>query len=207
MSALMADWKKKRARDDEQLHDQLRAAILAETVEVHTDQRMLDFQGSPVHSPWDHLVPLMGLMFLALGILLFGGVAIGIVAMTMGVFAHVYGVKYLVAWRIRQRATAYLLESTAHWQQLWHLGGIVIVIKGTSDYCMAPKGDWRKFVRRNLPDESEGTAEEEEETAPSAAPPVMEEEARPWNGDTVLPPELEPEPTAPRGPVQEILPP
>ncbi|MEW5728207.1 MAG: hypothetical protein AB1918_10320, partial [Pseudomonadota bacterium] len=118
MSAVMAEWRQKKAREDEQLHDQLRAAILAGTVEVHTDQRMLDFQGSPVHSPWDHLVPLMGLMFVALGVLLFAGVAVGIVAMTMGVFAHVYGIKHLVAWRIRQRATAYMMESAAHWQQL-----------------------------------------------------------------------------------------
>ncbi|HSV28992.1 MAG TPA: hypothetical protein VLL76_05520, partial [Candidatus Omnitrophota bacterium] len=124
MSVIMAEHRAKKAREDELLHDQLAAAIVSGTVEVHTDQRMLDFQGSPVHSPWDHLAPLLALMFLALAVLLFAGVAIGIVAMTMGVFAHVYGVKHLVAWRIRQRATAYMLASTAHWQQLWHLGGI-----------------------------------------------------------------------------------
>lgn len=183
----MAEWRQKKAREDEQLHDQLRAAILAGTVEVHTDQRMLDFQGSPVHSPWDHLVPLMGLMFLALAVLLFAGVAVGIVAMTMGVFAHVYGIKYLVAWRIRQRATAYLIESASHWRQLWHLGGIVIVLKGTSEYCMAPKGDWRKFARRNLPEETEPAPDEAAETG------------QPWDGDTVAPPAS--------APVQEILPP
>lgn len=193
MSAVIADWQRKKAREDEQLHDQLRAAILAGTVEVHTDQRMLDFQGSPVHSPWDHLVPLMGLMFLALGILLFGGVAVGIVAMTMGVFAHVYGVKYLVAWRIRSRATAYLLESPAHWHQLWHLGGIVIVVKGTSEYCMAPKGDWRKFVRRNLPEDGVVAGTDDNLIAEA------EDEARPWDGDTVA--------ETRRDPVQEILPP
>jgi hypothetical protein len=129
----------------------------------------------------------MGLMFLAMGVLLFGGVAVGIVAMTMGVFAHVYGVKYLVAWRIRQRATAYLLESSAHWQQLWHLGGIVILVKGTSEYCMAPKGDWRKFVRRNLPEDGEAA----EDVA------VAEDEGQPWDGDTV----------AASPPREEILPP
>lgn len=184
MSAVMADWRKKKAREDEQLHEQLRSAILAGQVEIHTDQRMLDFQGSPVHSPWDHLVPLMALMFVALGILLFAGVAVGIVAMTLGVFAHVYGVKYLIAWRIRQRASAYMLASTAHWQQLWHLGGIVILLKGTREYCMAPHGDWRKFARRNLPEEGEG-AEEAPDPQPQPQPPNP----------------------AAAAPVQEILPP
>lgn len=185
MSAIMAEYRAKKSREDDVLHDQLALAVTSGTVEIHTDQRMLDFQGSPVHSPWDHLVPLMALMFVALAVLLFAGVAIGIVAMTMGVFAHVYGVKHLVAWRIRQRAIAYMLESAAHWQVLWHLGGIVIVVKGTSEYCMAPKGDWRKFARRNLPDDL------------GAAPaPASEPE-----------PEPEPRPAMAQEPVQEILPP
>jgi hypothetical protein len=169
MSA-MADFRAKRAREDDLLHEQLCIAVSTGTVEVHTDQRMLDFQGSPVHSPWDHLLPLMVLMFLALAVLLFAGVAVGIVAMTMGVFAHVYGVKYLVAWRIRQRAIAYMMNSPAHWQQLWHLGGIVILLKGTSEYCMAPKGDWRKFARRNLPEDMQAPAPAPPEPEPAPAP-------------------------------------
>lgn len=181
MSGFMADFRAKRSREDDVLYEQLQQAVSTGTVEIHTDQRMLDFQGSPVHSPWDHLLPLMVLMFLALAVLLFAGVAVGIVAMTMGVFAHVYGVKHLVAWRIRERAVAYMLESSAHWQQLWHLGGIVILLKGTSEYCMAPKGDWRKFARRYLPEDTQ-------------MPPEPE-------------PEPEPRPAAPQEPVQEILPP
>ncbi|MGE5548128.1 MAG: hypothetical protein ACM33T_14575 [Solirubrobacterales bacterium] len=193
MSALMAEWRSKKAREDERLLDQIRGAVHAGRLEIHTDQRMLDFQGSPVHSPWDHLVPLLVLMFAALGILLAAGVAVGIVGMTMGVFAHVYGVKHLVAWRIRSRATAYMLESALHWQQLWHLGGIVVLLKGTSEYCMAPKGDWRKFARRNLPEDPAAAAEAEAEDEAAEAPPA--------------PASVQPQPEAPRAPVQEVLPP
>lgn len=185
MSLLMAEWRAKKSHEDDQLHQQLCTAVASGVVEIHTDQRMLDFQGSPVHSPWDHLVPLTALMLAALGVLLFAGVAIGIIAMTMGVFGHVYGVKYLVAWRIRQRAVEYMLASPGHWQQLWHLGGIVILVKGTNEYCMAPKGDWRKFARRNL---ATGEREAVEEPAPAPVPvkaPAQPDEA----------------------PVQEILPP
>ncbi|MEW5729496.1 MAG: hypothetical protein AB1918_16830, partial [Pseudomonadota bacterium] len=59
----------------------------------------------------------------------------------------------------------------------------VIVLKGTSEYCMAPKGDWRKFARRNLPEETEM---------------AEAEAAQPWDGDT---------PAGSPPPVQEILPP
>lgn len=152
MSALMAEWRAKKAREDEDLHERLRNAVLTRQVEVYTDQRMLDFQGSPVHNGWDHLAPLLCLMCLALAILLATGVAIGIVAMTLGALGHLLGIKHFVAWRIRARAKAYMLESAAHLNQLWHLGGMALVVLGSSEPpCVAPRGDWRKFVRRNLP--------------------------------------------------------
>lgn len=156
MSAIMADWRAKKAQEEEELHQRLRSAVLGRQVEIYTDQRMLDFQGSPVHNSWDHLGPLLGLMSLALAILLATGVAIGIVAMTAGVLIHLLGIKYFIAWRIRERAKAYMLESAAHLNHLWQLGGIAIVIPESSEPpCLAPRGDWRKFVRRNLPLDSQ----------------------------------------------------
>lgn len=155
MNTLMADWRTKKAREDDELHERLRAALLSRRVEVYTDQRMLDFQGSPVHNSWDHLVPLLALMLLALAVLLAAGVAVGIVAMTLGALAHLLGIKHFVAWRIRIRTKAYLLESAAHLQQLWHLGGIALVVMGSNEPpCLAPRGDWRKFVQRNFPVEA-----------------------------------------------------
>lgn len=150
----MADWRAKKAVEEEQLHDQLRAAVLSGRVEMFTDQRMLDFQGSPVHNSWDHLAPLLVLMCLALAILLSTGVALGIVAMTLGALAHLVGIKHFVAWRIRARACEYALRSAAHLNQLWQMGGIAVVMKGgTEPPCQAPRGDWHRFVQRSLPPE------------------------------------------------------
>lgn len=164
MSVLMAEWRAKKALEDEQLHERLRAAVLSRQIEVYTDQRMLDFQGSPIHNAWDHLGPLLVLMSLALAVLLSAGVAVGIVAMTVGALGHLVGIKHFVAWRIRARAKAYMLESAPHLHQLWHLGGMALVIRDSSEPpCVAPRGDWRKFVRRNLP--AEGMAPEAEPAA------------------------------------------
>lgn len=151
MNQLIADWRVKRSREDEQLHQMIRKAVDAEQVHLHIAATPLDFHGSPVHAPWDHLVPLLGLMTLALVVLLATGVAIGIVAMFAGVFGHLYGNRHFVAWRLRKRAIAYLMESALHWQQLWHLGGVALELKGTMEpLCISPHGDWRKFARRNL---------------------------------------------------------
>jgi hypothetical protein len=168
MNTSMADSRTRKTREDNELHERLRAAMLSHRVEVYTDQRMLDFQGSPVHNSWDHLVPLLGLMLLALAILLAAGVAVGIVAMTLGVLGHLLGIKHFLAWRIRARTKAYMLESAAHLQQLWHLGGIALVMIGSNEPpCLGPRGDWRKFVQRNLPVEAPPLpAPEVEEAAP-----------------------------------------
>ncbi|CAA7617527.1 conserved hypothetical protein [Magnetospirillum sp. LM-5] len=153
MSELMAAWRAKKAQEEADLHERLRAAVLTRQVEIYTDQRMLDFQGSPVHNSWDHIVPLMALMLLALAILLATGVAIGIVAMTIGALIHLLGIKYFIAWRIRARTTLYVLQSAAHWNQIWTMGGMAILFRGGAEPpCYAPRGDWRKFVRRTLYD-------------------------------------------------------
>lgn len=171
MSAIMADWRAKKAQEDEDLHLRLRDAILGRRIEIYTDQRMLDFQGSPVHNSWDHLAPLLGLMSLALVILLATGVAIGIVAMTLGALGHLVGIKHFVAWRIRARAKSYMLESVAHLNQLWHLGGVALVVLGSSEPpCVAPRGDWRKFVRRNLPAEGQPVPAPQDAAAEELAP-------------------------------------
>jgi hypothetical protein len=184
MSAIMADWRARKAQEDEELHERLRSALAAGQMEIYTDQRMLDFQGSPVHNGWDHLLPLLVLMSLALAILLGTGVAIGIVAMTLGALGHLLGIKHYVAWRIRARAKAYILHSPAHLQQIWNLGGIAIVVVGGNEPpCLGPRGDWRKFLRRNL--------------APTGAMPVPPEATA----------EDAEQPTEQSGAEQEILPP
>jgi hypothetical protein len=151
MSRLISEWRDRKLREDEQLHDQLRGGLASGRVQIFTDPRVLDFQGSPVHQHWDHLLPLIVLMTLALIILLAAGVAIGIVVMTLCVLAHLFGNKYYVAWRLKLRALAYLIDNVTQFQLLWQIGGIALVMKtGNEPPCLAPKGDWRKFIRRNL---------------------------------------------------------
>jgi hypothetical protein len=151
MTSILAEWQSQKAREADHLHEQIRAAVAAGRVGIVADARVLDFEGSPVHQPWDHLTPLLVLMVLALVILLAAGVAIGIVAMTIGALIHLTGTRYLVAWRLERRTVAFMLSSLDHWQTMWQLGGIAVVFTGSGELpCYAPMGDWRKFARRHL---------------------------------------------------------
>lgn len=189
MNASPAEERAKKAQEDEELHERLCSAIALRQVEVYTDQRMLDFQGSPVHNGWDHLAPLLILMLLALAVLLATGVAFGIVAMTFGALGHLLGIKYFVAWRIRSRAKAYLQCSARHLQQLWQLGGVALVMMGSNEPpCLAPRGDWRRFVRRNLllATPTAAPADAAEPMTPGESDPLVVEDAS--SRQEILPP-------------------
>jgi hypothetical protein len=210
MSRLLNEWRDRKSREDEQLHDQLRGAVQVGRVQVFTDPRVLDFPGSPVHQHWDHLLPLTTLMTLALIILLAAGVAVGIVVMTLCVLAHLFGNKYYVGWRLRMRAQDYILTDVIQFQTLWQMGGVAMATKGGNEPpCLAPKGDWRKFIRRNL---GEGETQRREQLAnaparvapqpapPSPPPPIIEPEPSPL-ADAVQPDEVfAPEPPPPPAP-------
>lgn len=171
------NWQVRKAQADESLHERLAAAIADGRVDVFTDQRMLDFQGSPIHNSWDHLVPLLVLMSLAMLVLLTAGVAFGIVAMTIGVLVHLLSIKHLVAWRIRARALDYLSQGAPHLNHLWHLGGVALVMKNSNEPpCLAPRGDWRRFVRRNLPVAGQAPEGENPEGDAGAQQAVIDEQ-------------------------------
>lgn len=190
----MSEWRDRKSREDEQLHEQLRGAVLAGRVQVFTDPRMLDFHGSPVHQHWDHLLPLTVLMTLALIILLAAGVAVGIVVMTLCVLAHLFGNKYYVGWRLKTRALAYMLNDVRQFQTLWQMGGVAMVTKGGNEPpCLAPKGDWRKFIRRNL---GEGEASRREQMANAPVPTRQVADVPPPPPPPILEPEPEPSPLA-----------
>lgn len=185
MSQLLAEWRERKHREDEQLHDQLRGAVTAGRVEVFTDPRVLDFQGSPVHQHWDHLLPLTGLMTFALIVLLATNVVVGILVMTLCTLAHVFGGKQYVAWRLKFRAQAYMLNDVMQFQTLWQMGGVAMVVKGGNEPpCLAPKGDWRKFIRRNL---GEGEAQRREQLTNAPVPTA-------WPVDVAPVPAYEPDP-------------
>lgn len=200
------DWSGRKGREDDGLHEKLRGGLTSGRIQLYTDPRMIDFDGSPVHCHWDHLLPLTGLMTLALVILLAGGIVVGIIAMTLFVTVYLLGNRYYVAWRLRTRTVAYLCQDVAHLQALWRLGGIALVVPGTGEPpCVAPKGDWRKFIRRHfgeaVPAPDRIPLVPVPVSAPVSAPPSPEPET------VAPPPPPPPPPPVQPAPVIEMAPP
>ncbi|MEO0035616.1 MAG: hypothetical protein RLZZ501_1639 [Pseudomonadota bacterium] len=192
----------RREPGDDRLHDILRKGLLEGRIQLFADPRMIDFQGSPVHDQWDHLLPLIGLMTLALAILLLGGLAVGIVGMFLFVLVYLVINRTFIGWRLRTRTQDYLCQDIGRFLALWRMGGIALTIPGAGEApCVAPKGDWRKFIRRHfgegvpagaradlLPLESAPDAAELIEPPP-APRPAMPSPGTHWTSVADLPPD------------------
>lgn len=135
---------------EEQLHQALRAAFQTKKLAIRTDGLHLAKPDSPVYHAWDQLGPLMVLMVTAMAVMLLTGIAIGLGAMTVAILIYIFGMRGWVSFRIQQRIEDLGLRTVGAWKILWKYGGIALVRNdplGTVP-CVAPKGDWRAFMRR-----------------------------------------------------------
>jgi hypothetical protein len=148
-----ADYLQARALEqaqEEQLHQALREAFRTKRLLIRTDGLHLSRPDSPVYVAWDQLAPLMVLMLSAMTVMLFLGIAIGLGAMTAAILAFIFGMRPWVSYRIQGRVEDEGLRSVAAWKILWKYGGIALVRTDPLGVvpCIAPKGDWRAFMRR-----------------------------------------------------------
>lgn len=137
-------------RNDPVLVGAMQAAYRAKRIDFYIVFEKLNRQGSPVFSPWDNLTPLLLLMFASLAVLLSLGVIAGIACMFITMGAYLFFIRYWVSHRLHERLVRIALHDVRHFQLCWRFGGFAIGLRDTKEGCMAPDGDWRKFVRRHL---------------------------------------------------------
>lgn len=148
-----AEYLQERAQEQQQeelLHQSLRAAIITKRVVIRTDGLHLSRPDSPVYHAWDQLGPLMALMLLAMTVMLFYGIAIGLGAMTVAILVYIFGARAWVSLRVQRRVEDLGLRNAAAWKIVWKYGGVALVRTDPLGVvpCIAPTGDWRAFMRR-----------------------------------------------------------
>ena len=89
-------------------------------------------------------------MVLALLVLLNKGMLIGMMAMLAGILAHLLAIRYWIAHRLYRRMIRVGLYSAPNFKAVWRHGGLGLRLRESGEICLAPEGDWRKFVRRHL---------------------------------------------------------
>lgn len=128
-------------------HAILLRARAADRVELFSDPAVLNRPGSPVFSPLDVYVPPVVLLASSLTLLFAVGLIAWLVALVLVLGYQMYLARRVVEWRLHRRTVRAAFAGPQNFALLWNLGGIAIALKGWPERnCVAPAGDWRKFV-------------------------------------------------------------
>ncbi len=150
------------SKEEQDLYARLKAAHERNLITIYTDHTKLNAPESPVFNPWEAVGPLIALLLFSLFILLIAGLIAGTVALVLSVALFVVGLRPWVEHQVRYRAIIWVLRDVRTFQTIWAYGGIGISLADQPrTVCAAPDGNWRNFVRRNLPDASVNPVDEE----------------------------------------------
>lgn len=159
---------------DALLHAALAKAIAEGRVTVFLEIARLNTTRSPVFVIWDSVLPLVALLTLSMVTLLFWGLLAGIAAMVATVFYQLLLHRHVLARRLHARTMTWAARGAQTWEALWSFGGIGLSLRDLPEIgCMAPRGDWRKFVALYV------MREERMEKPPEAPPTERKRERHP----------------------------
>lgn len=137
---------------DKLLHDRLRAAHERNVISIYTDFRVLNTPTSPVFNPWQSVLPLLGLLLFAVVILLFGGILVGMAAVMFALAVYAFVIRGWLARQVYARTIITLMVDAKSFQTVWDHGGVILAMTDRPQHQVrAPRGSWRTFVDRYLP--------------------------------------------------------
>lgn len=155
-------------------HKTICRAHAAGKIKLITNFETLNKSGSPVFNPWDNVLPLLGLIFLGLAILLFQGVIMGTVALVIVVAIFVVMVRPWIAAKLQKRTAEYMLADVENWRRIWKIGGVAMIRSDRPSLgCVAPEGKWPAFTRDFLDDYSKEPETEDMVDADSSGPQAV----------------------------------
>ncbi|MBF0391748.1 MAG: hypothetical protein HQL38_03605 [Alphaproteobacteria bacterium] len=132
---------------DEVLHAALAKAIAEGRVSVFLETARLNTPRSPVFRISDTVAPLVVLGSLSLLTLLFFGLIAGMAAMVATVLYQLLLHRHVVTQLLLARTLTLAARGAHAWEVLWTFGGVGLTLRDLPEIgCLAPRGDWRKFV-------------------------------------------------------------
>jgi hypothetical protein len=132
--------------NDSDLLPLLRAAILRDEIELLLDIRRQHHVDSPLYRVSDSSLALYVLMIFVAAATYFFGWTAGAGAFAVAVLIYFFGVRRLVANRMRRRLLDEVLMDSEDFRKAWRLQGIGFRHRASGTLCESPDGLWRTFI-------------------------------------------------------------
>lgn len=140
-------------RDHHLAYERLKAAYDRDLIAFYVNPKTLLAPDSPVFDPWRAGGPLLGLLLLALLVMVLAGLIAGTIALVVVVVCYLVGIRPWLKGVFRERAIDLALTNEKGLQKLWDYGAFGIALSERPRTLVAgPKGSWKAFMARHLPD-------------------------------------------------------
>ncbi len=138
--------------EDRELYHRIVAAHERNMIGILINYRKLNGVSSPIFNPWEAIGPLLAPVVVSLLVLIFGGVVAGTIALLFTMLLYGVMIRPWTQRKVHNRASRVIGLSFGAFETLWEFGGFALYITDRPTTMVeAPQGDWRSFVRRNLP--------------------------------------------------------
>ncbi|WP_114377700.1 hypothetical protein [Elioraea thermophila] len=137
-------------------HARLKRLIMQKRLILGVNIGLMSRPGSPVFRRIETALPLGLGMFGVIAATVFGGVWLGILALTLGIVVWFLFLLPRIKDQVYDRTLAYVLSAPEAFAQVWQAGAVTL--RAGERECRPPEGDWQRFVRETK------TREEEMET-------------------------------------------
>lgn len=137
-------------------HARLTRLIMQKRLILGVNIGLMSRPGSPVFRRIETALPLGLGMFGVIAATVFGGVWLGILALTLGIVVWFLFLLPRIKDQVYDRTLAYVLSAPEAFAQVWQAGAVTL--RAGERECRPPEGDWQRFVRETK------TREEEMET-------------------------------------------
>jgi hypothetical protein len=135
---------------DRTLYTSLVHAQKSNILTVTVEPRRLNYPGSPVWQADENVAPLILLFAIAI-VVMFVNMLMGIAAIVLAVPLYLLLVRPWILLRVSKRALESALLNAHNWEVIWRKGALTVTNVARRTQCKSPGGDWRSFVRDNVP--------------------------------------------------------
>lgn len=139
-------------------HARLKRLIMQKRLVLGVNIGLMSRPGSPVFRRIETALPLGLGMFGVIAATVFGGVWLGILALTLGILVWFLFLLPRIKDQVYDRTLAYVLSAPEAFAQVWEAGAVTL--RAGDRECRPPEGDWRRFVAETMTREEEMEAPE-----------------------------------------------
>lgn len=144
---------KKINKADKLVFKALQRAIADDRLHICLINSKINIPSSPVYNPWEVLLPTLIPVLLGLILIWSIGILWGLAFMIAGIMLSSNLIKKKFEQRLFDRAKDFFTSSYEHCEELWNLGGIVLLnSQDKKQSCVSPEGNWKEFVILNFAD-------------------------------------------------------